>query len=166
MTIGPNYIAFEAEATKSPLGKWEIVKPGDSRYLDKKLVPPIGETHLEFTGNNPSVGEPNSPLEYKFICPKTGTYRLGARLYQRLMGQPEDKCNDVYVRMAGDFTTANNIPTYELKQNLKFFGRGVDKWGALYSLESHNFGQHPAIYNLKEGELYTLTVSGLSLIHI
>ncbi len=160
MTIGTNYIVFEAEATESPLGKWQIVIPGDFRYQDKASNPPINETHLEFTGNNPSVGDPNSPLEYRFRCPKTGTYRLGARLFQRLEGLPEDKCNDVYIKLDGHFTSANNIPTDELKQNTKFYGRGVNKWGALYNLESHSHGHAPALYNLTEGEIYTLTVSG------
>lgn len=160
MKIGPNYIAFEAEATQSTLGKWQIITPDDSRYQDKISNPPINETHLEFTGNNPSVGDPNSPLKYTFQCPKTGKYRLGARLFQRLEGLPEDKCNDVYIKMAGNFTSGNNIPTNELRHDTKFYGRGVNKWGALYSLESHSQGHAPALYNLTEGEIYILTVSG------
>jgi hypothetical protein len=160
MTIGPNYIVFEAEATESPLGKWQIIKPGDARYKNSSSVAPINNTHLEFTGNDYNSGPATSPLEYRFECPKTGTYRLGGRLYQRLEGQPEDKCNDVYIRMAGNFTSANSIPTSVLKTNQKFFGRGVDKWGALYSIDTHDYGQAPVLYNLTEGEIYTFTVSG------
>jgi hypothetical protein len=159
MTIGPNYIVFEAEATESPLGKWQIITPEDSRYKTASVAP-INETHLEFTGNDHNFGPATSPLVYEFECPKTGTYRLGGRLYQRLEGQPDDKCNDVYIRMAGNFTSANSIPTSVLKTNQKFFGRGVDKWGALYSIDTHNYGQAPVLYNLTEGEIYTFTVSG------
>lgn len=160
MTIGSNYIVFEAEATESPLGKWEIITPSDPRYKNNGSVQPINKTHLEFTGNDHNFGPPTSPLEYKFKCPKTGTYKLGGRLYQRLEGQPDDKCNDVYIRMAGNFTSGNHIPTSVLKQDEKFFGRGVDKWGAFYNIDSHNHGKADVLYNLIEGEIYTFTVSG------
>lgn len=162
MTIGPNYIVFEAEATESPLGKWQIITPEDSRYKNSS-VPPINNTHLEFTGNDHNTGPATSPLQYKFVCPKTGAYRLGGRLYQRLEGQPDDKCNDVYIKMAGDFTSGNSIALADLKKDHKFFGRGVDKWGALYSIEiGHGDSKHqgPVVYQLKEGETYTFTVSG------
>lgn len=159
MTTGPNYIVFEAEATESPLGKWQIITPEDSRYKTASVAP-INETHLEFTGNEHNAGPATSPLEYKFECPKTGTYRLGGRLFQRLEGQPDDKCNDVYIRMAGNFTSANSIPTPVLKTDQKFFGRGVDKWGAFYSIDTHDYGQAPVLYHLTKGEIYTFTVSG------
>lgn len=163
MTIGENYVVFEAEATQSPLGKWQIITPEDSRYKDKVALPPINETHLEFTGNNHNSGPATSPLKYKFVCPKTGKYRLGARLYQRLEGQAADKCNDVYIRMEGDFTSGNSVALTDLQHDQKFYGRGVNEWGALFSLEVHSTGNHAAaLYNLKEGELYTLTVSGRS----
>ena len=160
MTIGPDYVVFEAEATNSPLGYWQVIRPGDYRYQDKDPVGPIGQTHLEFTGNDPNLGPPASPLEYTFRCPRTGTYRLGARLFQRLEGLPDDKCNDVYIRMSGNFTSGNHVSTDELKQDQKFYGRGVNEWGALYNLEAHEAGHAPAIYSLIEGEIYTLTVSG------
>ncbi|MDC0584188.1 carbohydrate-binding protein [Bacteroidales bacterium] len=159
--IGPNYIAWEAEATSSPLGMWKIIRPGDFRYNDKGTVSPIGQTHLEFTGNDHNSGPATSPLQYTFTCPKTGTYRLGARLFQRLEGQPEDKCNDVYIKMSGNFTSGNSVALTDLKHNQKFYGRGVDQWGALYNLEVHSTGAHAAaMYNLTKGEAYTLTVSG------
>lgn len=160
MTIGPNYIVFEAEATESPLGKWQKITPQDSRYHNSSSVAPINNTHLEFTGNNHNSGPPTSPLTYEFKCPKTGTYRLGGRLYQRLQGQPDDKCNDVYIKMTGNFTSANNIPASVLKRNEKFYGRGVNKWGALHTIDTHQYGKQPVLYNLIEGEIYTFTVSG------
>lgn len=163
-TIGANYIVIDAEATDSPLGEWKLINKGEEGYLDNSDVSPINETHLEFTGNNTSSGPPNSPLDYTFTAPSTGTYKLLIRLFQRLEGLEEDKCNDVYVRLAGDFTTATDqYTTEELKNDMKFFGRGVDKWGSCYSGESD--GDHvksAIIYNLKEGKKYTFTMSGRS----
>lgn len=162
-TLGANYIVFEAEATDSPLGEWKLIKKGEEGYMDNSAVSPINETHLEFTGNNTSSGPANSPLEYNFTSPSTGTYKLLIRLFQRLEGLEEDKCNDVYVKLAGDFTTATDkYTTDELKNNMKFFGRGVDKWGSCYSGENDDHIKTAIIYNLKEGEQYTFTMSGRS----
>ena len=163
--VGANYIVFEAEATESPLGNWEIVKAGDSRFRNQDEVAPINGTHLEFTGNNISSGPADSPLEYKFKAPSTGVYRLAMRLYQRLEeGAEEDKSNDVYIRMAGDFTSAtDDYTTDELSKDLKFFGRGVNKWGACVSGDGGAKHKKTAIlYNFIEGKEYTFTMSGRS----
>ena len=163
-TTGANYIVIEAEATDSDLGEWQLISKGKEGYKDNSAVSPINETHLEFTGNNTGSGPANSPLEYIFTAPSTGTYKLLIRLFQRLEGLEEDKCNDVYVKLAGDFTTATDkYTTEELKNNMKFFGRGVDNWGSCYSGESDgNHVKSAIIYNLKEGEQYTFTMSGRS----
>ncbi|MEX0982589.1 MAG: hypothetical protein WD577_14640 [Bacteroidales bacterium] len=135
MLIGPNFIVWEAEATESPLGYWEIIDENDPRYqnLDSNKLDPILGTHLEFTGNDHNSGPPISPLEYIFVAPITGTYRLGARMFQRLEGLPSDKCNDVYIKMAGNFTSGNNVDKQYLTKFVKFYGRGVNQWGALYN---------------------------------
>lgn len=163
MHIGPNFIVWEAEATESPLGYWEIIDENDPRYQDSdnNNLDPILGTHLEFTGNNHNSGPPTSPLEYTFVAPKTGTYKLGARMFQRLEGLPSDKCNDLYIKMEGNFTSGNHVDKKYLTRFVKFYGRGVNQWGALYNLEIHATGQHAnAVYNLIEGEIYTLTVAG------
>lgn len=163
-TLGTNYVVFDAEVTTSPLGEWKLISKNDAGYLDKENISPINETHLEFTGNNEASGPAGSPLEYEFIAPTTGEYKLLMRLYQRLEGAEEDKCNDVYIKMTGDFTSATDqYTTNDLKNDLKFFGRGVDQWGAAYSGdggEAHN--KSAIVYNLKEGMKYTFTMSGRS----
>ncbi|SDF46000.1 hypothetical protein [Cellulophaga baltica] len=163
-TFGTNYVVFEAEATESPLDQWELISKGDAGYLDKESLGPINETHLEFTGNNQGSGPATSPLEYVFTAPSTGAYKLVMRLYQRLEGAEEDKSNDVYIRMAGNFTTATDkYTTEDLETDLKFFGRGVDQWGGVYSGDggaAHN--KSAILYNLIEGEEYTFTMSGRS----
>lgn len=162
-TLGANYIVFEAEATDSPLGEWRLINKGDEGYQDNSAVSPINETHLEFTGNNPASGPAKSPLDYEFTAPSTGSYKLLIRLFQRLEGLEDDKCNDVYVKLAGDFTSATDqYTTDELKNNMKFFGRGVDKWGSCYSGENDDHVKTAIVYNLKEGEKYTFTMSGRS----
>ena len=165
MVIGPNFIAFKAEATESDLGYWEIITENDPRYQNKDInrVDPIMGTHLEFTGNNPSSGPPTSPLRYTFVAPKTGTYRLGARMYQRLEGLPADRCNDVFIKMEGNFTSGNEVDIADLQEFTKFYGSAVNRWGALFNIETSEAPRHSrADYNLIEGEEYTLTVAGRS----
>ena len=162
VTIEDDYIAIEAEATDSELGDWEIVRSGDERYRDEDAVLPINGTHLEYAGNN-SYNEPVSPLRYMFVAPKTATYQLAMRLYQRLDGEAEDKCNDVFVRMEGDFTAGSNAYTTEdLKSDYKFLGRGVDEWGCAYTAEIGDHTFATLQYNFTEGEEYTLVMSGRS----
>ena len=161
--IGPNYIAFEAEDTESDLGLWKLRTPGDQYYSNPSSgMAPINNTHLEFMGNNEGSGPATSPLEYKFICPKTGSYKLGGRLFQRLEGAENDKCNDVYVKMSGNFTSGDSgVSDEQLRKDYKFVGRGVNRWGAMYKIEiDHAFPK--AIYNFIKGEEYILTVSGRS----
>jgi len=163
-TYGEDYIVFDAESTESDLGEWKLIHKGDENYLDNSAVIPINETHLEFTGNNTSSGPPNSPLSYEFTAPTTGTYKLFIRLYQRLEGLEEDKCNDVYIKLAGDFSSGTDqYTTNDLKTDLKFFGRGVDTWGSCYAGDGGEHENKSAIlYDLIEGENYTFTMSGRS----
>lgn len=161
VTIGENFIVFDAEATESPLDKWELITEEDDRYYDNDPIKPLSGTHLEFTGNDHNSGPPTSPLKYKFIAPKTGTYRLTMRMYQRLDGQPEDKCNDVYIRMTGNFTSGNSsYTTADLKSNMKFWGRGINKWGNILNGENSSHVKQAVMYNLIEGEEYSFFMSG------
>lgn len=164
-TYGENYIVFEAEDTSSPLDQWNLISEGDADYLDKEEVGPINRTHLEFTGNNIGSGPATSPLEYVFTAPTTGVYRVYMRMYQRLGEDGEDdKSNDVYIRMDGDFTSATGDYTdNDLRTDLKFFGRGVNEWGSIYNGDGgENHNKSAILYNLKEGETYTFTMSGRS----
>lgn len=161
---GANFIVFEPEITKSNLGLWLKRVPGDSKYHVGTGIEAINKNYLEFTGNNLNSGPPTSPLEYKFKCPKAGKYRIAMRMYQPLAdGEAGDKRNDVWIKLAGDFTTACVYPTEELKKNHKFWGRGVRKWGSTYNLEGHVGGVKKlakVVYNLKEDKIYTFTMSG------
>lgn len=165
--VGTNFIVCEMENTTSDLGLWVIIKPGNANYFDPDgKISPINNTYVEFTGNTPAgTGNDRSPLEYTFICPKTAQYELYMRMHQRLEGQPDDRCNDVYIKMAGNFTSGHAlISTEGLKEDQKFFGRGTN-WGVGYRLDVYIDGEEkrfPARYNLIEGETYTLTISGRS----
>ena len=85
-------------------------------------------------------------------------------MYQRLEGAESDKSNDVYVRLDGNFTSGTDkYTTEDLEVDMKFFGRGIDRWGGIYSGEggvADNKGD--ILYNLIAGEEYTLTMSGRS----
>ena len=162
-TYGPNWIVFEADITNSDLDKWAKRTPAYNKYMAGTGQLPIGNDYLEFTGNNENGGTATSPLVYKFTAPKTGKYRLGMRLLQNLEGAEWDKSNDVYIKMAGNFTTGNIFSTDDLKHDHKFYGRGKDNWGAGINMEGHVDGVKklvPVFYNFIAGEEYTFTMSG------
>ena len=161
---GPNFITFEAEATTSSLAKWTLRQEGDADYqkyvTSSTGVEPIFDTYLEYTGA--WKGGVDTELEYKFTCPKTGDYRLLMRMHQPLLeGEKGDARNDVFVRMAGDFTSATKNKTKaDLENDHKFWGRGVNKWGSCHKVE---IGSHfELVYGFTAGEEYTFTMSGRS----
>jgi len=164
--IGVNYIIFEPNVTTSDLGLWINRVPGDSEYhtVANDEIDAINNNYLEFTGNNLNSGPPTSPLSYTFTCPKTAEYRLVMRMYQNLEdGEEDDKRNDVWIKLQGDFTTACIYSTEDLKTDHKFWGRGVRKWGSTYRLEGEVNNEKRldnVVYNLTEGETYTFTMSG------
>jgi len=163
---GPDYFVFEAEDTDSPLDLWVLREPGDPLYYvgTGNEIEAINQTYIEFTGNNLNGGSPKSPLTYTFTCPKTATYRILMRMYQPLApNEAGDKRNDVWIKLAGNYTSANVYPQSILESDHKFWGRGVRKWGTCYNLEAHVNGvktQRAVLYNLIEGEQYTFTMSG------
>ena len=163
--VGENFIIFEAEDTPYDLGLWKIITPSDSNYFhNPEGIAPTSESFLEFTGDTNIDLKGQTPLQYKFTCPKTGEYRCAIRMHQRREGLAEDRCNDVFVRMEGNFTS--NSPSFtneELMNNMKFFGRGLDDWGCCHSGQSDVTKiNNLVLYNLIEGEKYTFTISGRS----
>ncbi len=161
---GDNFLVFEPEITTSDLGLWVKRKAGDEKYHVGTTIEAINKGYLEFTGNNKNSGPPTSPIEYTFKCPKTAKYRIVMRMYQPLLdGEPEDKRNDLWIRLKGDFTTACAYPTETLEKDHKLWGRGVRKWGSAHKMDAHVNGNKvlaKVVYNLKKDEVYTLTLSG------
>ena len=164
--IGPNYVVFEPEVTKSDLGLWVKRIPSDSKYhvVSEDEIDAINKGYLEFTGNDKNSGPATSPLKYTFKCPKSAKYRIVMRMLQPLKdGEEGDKRNDVYIKLAGNFTSACKYPVERLKKNTKFWGRGVRKWGSIFKLEAHvdeKVVKDKVVYNLTKDEEYTLTISG------
>ncbi|WP_282123015.1 T9SS type A sorting domain-containing protein [Algibacter mikhailovii] len=182
---GPDYIVLEAEDTETPLGNlWTVRQPGDTGYLEYLFYPgsspdPANNTYLEYTGPWQGAG---SELEYKFICPKTGTYQVAMRMHSPLResnnpnkgkwltpaGETDpvwwelaDLRNDFFIKMEGDFTSGSTKHSVsDLKTFHKFFGRGANNWGTCINLE-HN-GNNGVFYNLTEGEEYTFFLKGRS----
>lgn len=157
---GENYFVFEAEDTSSPLGKWKLRTPSDPLYYKGNDIEAFNQTYVEFRG---AWASKESPLTYKFTCPKTGKYRMVMRLYQPLdEHERDDERNDVFVKMEGNYTSGTWKDKSYLETYHKLWGRGVRRWGACHTLE-HGHGEHfPAIYNFTEGEEYTLTMAGRS----
>ncbi len=162
---GDNYISFEAESTNSELGEWVIRRTGDSDFVEGTSgVAPINGTYLEYTGGVPSglVSAGKGILVYKFTPVSTGTYRLTGRMAQNQNGEAWDRCNDIYVKMKGDFEAgAGSATKSQLETFAKFYGRGLEDWGAFVQGEINHL-KYSMKYNLKAGEEYTFTVSGRS----
>jgi hypothetical protein len=156
-------IIIEAESSQSSLNKWQIVKKGDINYVKGSSK----ETYLEFMGNKPITGKANSPLAYKFTSPKTGNFKLMLMTSKRLEGVKSDWCNDAFVRLSGDYESANTLTTEDLQKDIKILQDGNDEvpelewhWASTAEKDRHVYNEF--IYKLKEGETYTLTLSGRS----
>ncbi|GEM_PF-507495 len=168
-TVCGDFIAIEADATNSSLGAWVVRKPGDEGYdAISGSLDPINNTYLEYTGGEVSglgVSPGTDVLVYKFTPQTSGNYRLTGRMAQRLTFNGSkakwDQCNDIYVKMEGDFTSGNNTPMNILTNWGKFYGRGKDIWGAFIQGDV-NHTKYQFIYNLKAGVEYTLSISGRS----
>lgn len=168
-TVCGDFIAIEADATNSDLGAWVVRKPGDDGYdAIGGSVDPINNTYLEYTGGvitGLGVNPGTDVLVYKFTPQTSGNYRLTGRMAQRLTFNGTkaawDQCNDIFVKMEGDYTSGNNTPMNVLTNWTKFYGRGKDIWGAFIQGDV-NHAKYQFIYNLKAGVEYTMSVSGRS----
>jgi hypothetical protein len=145
-------VVMEAESTGSRLGDWK--KKTDVEDFE-------GECHLEYTGNQTTTGPPDSPLKYEFKITKAGNYTMTIRARKRLETEREDISNDCYVALKGDFEAGGEAPLKVLEEDNKFFGGSADGWGWANTLDvSHK--KFPAVYQLKAGETYELTIHGRS----
>ena len=145
-------VVIEAESTKSSLGRW--IKKTDVEGF-------TGDCHLEFTGNKPENGPPQSPLKYRFRINQAGKYQLTLRARKRLESKRQDISNDCYIALKGDFTSGGEAPLAVLRKDTKMFGGNADGWGWTLQLDEQH-KKYPAIYELKAGETYELTISGRS----
>lgn len=145
-------VVMEAESTSSSKGKWK-------KKTNVKGF--TGECHLEFTGNKPANGPATSPLKYWFTVDKDGDYSLMLRGFKRLDGEPSDRCNDCYVKLKGDFETGGKATKEMLTTDAKLFGGSHKEWGWASRLDV-NHVKYQAVYKLKAGEEYLLTISGRS----
>ena len=158
-----NYIFIEAEKTASNLQKWQLVEEGDNNYVKGAS----NSSYLEFMGNKPITGKPNSPLQYQFTVPKDGDFQLMLMSSKRLAGVKSDWCNDAFVRLSGDFESASQLKTEDLKKDIKILQDGNDEtselewhWASTAEKDRHVYNKF--IYHLKAGEEYMLTLSGRS----
>lgn len=156
-------IFIEAENTTSDLNNWKIVEKGDDNYV----LGASGKKYLEFMGNKPITGKPNSPLAYTFTAPKDGNFQLMLMSSKRLEGVKSDWCNDAFVRLYGDFESASQLKTEDLKKDIKILQDGNDEtpelewhWASTAEKDRHVYNKF--IYQFKKGEKYTLTLSGRS----
>lgn len=158
-----DYIFIEAEKTTSNLQKWVLVKKGDENYVKGAS----SEVYIEFMGNKAITGKSNSPLEYQFTAPKDGTFKLILMTSKRLEGVKPDWCNDAFVKLSGNFESANSLTKEVLQKDIKILQDGNDEtaelewhWASTAEKERHVYNDF--VYQLKKGEKYVLTLSGRS----
>lgn len=145
-------IMIEAESTASRLGKWKLMTSVEGFS---------GSGHLEFTGNKPESGKPDSPLTYRFTVSKAGNYTLVLRGHKNLVSKRDDICNDCYVALDGDFESGNKTPAEVLAADTKMFGGSAEGWGWCRQLDADHKKWDP-VYVLEPGEVYEFTVHGRS----
>lgn len=171
VTVARDFIAFEADATNSPLGdNWVVVREGDSDYgeIGGDLAP-INGTYIKATQgatNGLGVSAGTDMLQYKFTPICDGDYFLTGRMAQQMVHNgvtaPWDECNDIYIKMEGDFDTGDAETPLNILQNWnKYYGRGKQLWGAFVQIDvSH--AKYKASYKLKAGQEYTFSISARS----
>lgn len=157
-------VFIEAESTNSKLQKWILVKKGNKNYVKGAS----SNTYLEFLGNKPITGKANSPLEYHFTAPKSGNFKLMLMSSKRLEGVKSDWCNDAFVKLSGDFESANTFTKEDLKKDIKILQDGNDEteelawhWASTAEKDRHVYNDF--VYQLKKGEKYVITLSGRSM---
>ncbi|WP_075602883.1 Ig-like domain-containing protein [Saccharicrinis aurantiacus] len=161
-TVGNDFISFEAESTKSDLGKWKLRKPGWAEYIEGTSgVKPLYNTYLEYTGGDENGNASGQDvLVYRFTPKTSGIYFLTGRMAQNQNGAAWDKCNDIYVKMAGDFEEAGGATKAELSNWCKLYGRGLEDWGCFVKGEPTHNNKAIMKYSFKAGEEYIFSVSG------
>lgn len=163
------YVAMEIESTSSPLDLWLKIQTGNPLFIPSVS----GGVHLEFNGNAPAGGTAKSPLTFTFKINNSGTYKLLMKASKRLEGELDDKCNDCYIKMAGDFTSPYLVTditkpnTEDLKTNIKFFGGNAHPnmgWASLldFPVPNQEHAKVAPLYVFKAGQTYTFTISGRS----
>lgn len=156
-------LIIEAESTNSTLGNWVLIDKDDKHYIEGASQ----QTFLEFLGNQPAQGPPNSPLDYHFKVKNDGKYRLLIMTSKRLEGKRGDVCNDAWVKFNGPFESATDLPLSDLKNYMKFFQKGSTKtpersWQWAISAEKGRHEFHELTYELRKGQDYKLTIAGRS----
>lgn len=159
-----NYIFIEAESTNSDLKNWRIIKKGYKNFV----FGASNNTYIEFMGNKPITGKPNSPLKYQFTAPKSGSFKLILMSSKRLEGVKSDWCNDAFVKLSGNFRSASKLSTEAMQKDIKILQDGNDEtpelewhWASTAEKDRHIYNEF--IYKLIKGEKYTLTLSGRSM---
>lgn len=169
MVIDKDFIAIEGEATNTPLKGWALRTPKDAGYDKiKGAVAPVNDSYIEYMEGNISgagIEAGTNELTYTFTPLTSGDYTLTGRMAQRLtVGDSTarwDLCNDIFLKLSGDFSSANDAPLEILKGWNKYYGRGKDTWGAFVKADVHH-KYYTVAYRLQAGKQYTLHISGRS----
>ncbi len=172
VTVAQDFITFEAESTLSSLGSsWIVRKAGDELYDNNNItgtIAPNGGAYIECISgpvNGSGTTGGTDMLQYKFTPKTTGYYQLTGRMAQNQNQSSGtaawDECNDIYIKMEGDYASGNTCPISALTSWNKFWGRGLQTWGCFQKVEPSGT-QYECVYSFKAGEEYTFSISARS----
>lgn len=157
-------VIMEAENTTTDYtGLWEL----------KTDVPDYkGSGHLEFLLNETRGGSPRGALSYTFQIHTPGSYRILLRARKRIAeGDDQDKSNDCYIRVEGNYTASDNASDEEngfakleiMQTDTKIFGGNIDSWGKAFTFDlGGGDGKRVPLYRFEAEENYTFVMSGRS----
>ncbi len=147
------YVLMEMENTKSDYSQcWTV---------ETEKNPEGGKALRQAKCNNPSTGAAKNPLKYSFKINSGGVYTLYLKIWKDFAktNDKEDKSNDVYVRVAGDFTTGGSASTAALKQDQKHYGGEGDHYAWSFGRLDYDHKKWDNKYTFKSGESYDLFIS-------
>ncbi len=147
------YVLMEMENTETDHSQcWTV---------ETQKNPEGGKALRQAKCNNPGTGSAKNPLKYSFKINTGGVYTLYMKMWKDFARtkSESDKSNDVYVRVAGDFTTGGSASTGILKGDNKYFGGSPNSYAWNNGMLDVSHKKMEAKYTFKSGETYDLFIS-------
>ncbi len=145
------YVLMEMENTKTDHSECWTVETAKN--------PEGGKALRQAKCNNFNTGDPKNPLKYSFKINSGGVYTLYLKIWKDHGKNPPDKSNDVYVRVAGDFTTGGDASTEALKADQKHYGGASNAYEWTGGRLDFDHKKWDNKYTFKSGEQYDLFIS-------
>ncbi len=146
------YVVMEMENTETDHSECWTVETGKN--------PEGGKALRQAKCNDMNTGPAKNPLKYTFKINTGGVYTLYTKIWKDHGSNPPDKSNDVYVRVAGDFTgVEGGASTAALKADTKHYGGASNEYVWTSGMLDYDHKKWQNKYDFKSGEQYDLFIS-------